>query len=53
MYDKYKNDRKNEELEKLYKKQQKDYKKQKGKLRKSMKTYRMKQLLMKRPWQRK
>ena len=29
MYDKYKNDRKNEDLEKLYKKQQKEYKKTK------------------------
>ena len=31
MYDKYKNDRKNEELEKLYRKQQKEYKKHKRK----------------------
>ena len=31
MYDRYKNDKRNENLEKLYKKQQKDYKKQKRK----------------------
>ena len=33
-YDKYKNDRKNEEIEKSYKKQQKEYKKQKRKAKK-------------------
>ena len=35
IYDKYKNDRKNEDLEKLYKKQQKEYKKQKRKVLRS------------------
>ena len=43
MYDKYKNDRKNVEIEKLYKKHQKEYKNKKGELRKTTKTYRMKQ----------
>ena len=42
-YDKYKNDRKNADIERLYKKQQKEYKKnKKGGLRKTMKTYKMK-----------
>ena len=52
-YDKYKNDRKNEDIEKLYRKQQKEYKNRKGKPRKIMKTYRMRQWLMKKPWPRK
>ena len=41
-YDKYKNDRKIEVIEKLYRKHQKEYKKER--LRKLMKTYKMKQL---------
>ena len=51
-YDKYKNDRKNEEVEKLYRKQQKEYKNKKGGLNETMKTYRMRQLLTKKPWPR-
>ena len=34
-YDKFKNDRKNQEIEKNYRKQQKDYKKQKRKAKKN------------------
>ena len=52
-YDKYKNDRKNKDIENLYRKQQKEYKNKKGRLRKTMKTYKMKQLLMKKLWLRK